>query len=260
MSWPFYRFKLIVTGKGEAEHLPKLFTSLTASGICTFDETRFINQRPSLPSSDTRLNNVPTKDEEIGLEARWYLTDRFHKDKLYHFVILIDDLEHDRRDRKEALFQKYRQTLDQMLITEQQRRHTSVHFLVNMLEAYYFADVNAINSALELNPPISQEPDDVETLRHPKRKLQNILRNPPYNLAFREKRDGGEILSCLNIMTVLANSQSCRALRTLFAWCHFVLKHHPQYEQTNLPHFALACHLEDGEHWDVTFKQLENVR
>lgn len=48
--------------------------------------------------------------------------------------MLIDDLEYNRKDQAEQIFQRYRQILDSILSEEQQQR-ASVHFLVNMIEA-----------------------------------------------------------------------------------------------------------------------------
>ncbi|MDX1984033.1 MAG: hypothetical protein SFV51_27410 [Bryobacteraceae bacterium] len=87
---------------------------------------------------------IETRDEEVGLHARSFLQRRQNA-----FLILVDDLEHDRRDRLDAIYSRYRLALDTMLGELHWR--TSVHFLVNMLEAYYFADAKAINAALRLS-------------------------------------------------------------------------------------------------------------
>lgn len=44
-QWAYFRFGLIVTGETEQEHLPKLFKSLMATGICHFEFIRKIDQR-----------------------------------------------------------------------------------------------------------------------------------------------------------------------------------------------------------------------
>lgn len=46
----YFHFGLIVTGKGEREHLPKLFKSLMSSNICTFSVIEFIGQRTPISS------------------------------------------------------------------------------------------------------------------------------------------------------------------------------------------------------------------
>lgn len=44
------QFGLIVTGKTEADHLPKLFRSLSESGICSFKVIKHIGQRSAVTS------------------------------------------------------------------------------------------------------------------------------------------------------------------------------------------------------------------
>lgn len=160
----FIRFGLIVTGKSESEHLPKLFRTLMATGMCSFKVIRLSQQRGARTSKKRKMKmagkgkTIPTKDEqEIGLPARKYLNvDRCH------FLIFVDDLEYDRRPQAQQLFERYRLALDTML-TDEQKPRASVHFLVNMLEAYYFADAQAINQALELNPPLQDYAEGEET-------------------------------------------------------------------------------------------------
>lgn len=144
----YFRFGLIVTGETEQEHLPKLFRLLMATGICHFEVIRKIEQRSSITSRRRRPPVVGTnqiierKDElEIGLPARGYVN---RSD--CHFVLLIDDLEYGRRDQVQQVFDRYRTALDTVLNTLKHR--ASVHFLMNMLEAYYFADARAINAVL----------------------------------------------------------------------------------------------------------------
>jgi hypothetical protein len=261
-SWPFFKFKLIVTGKGEAKHLPQLFKNLAQTGFCDFRHTEFINQRPPLEKiviDNRKLVGVPDKDEDIGLKARGFLQTQTGTDIPEHFVILIDDLEYDRRDDAGAVFQRYRSILDAFL-TDSQKRRTSVHFLVYMLEAYYFADLHAVNQALLLTPPLTQEslgiPEDVETIRHPKNRLREILNNK-FNIAFREIDHGGSILGMLNIPRVLSHPNSCAALRTLFAWCITQLKSHPHYTVSNLPDLEVTCHLDSGLRYSPTRSQIQ---
>ena len=47
----------------------------------------------------------------------------------------------------QEVFGRYRAALDTVL-SEDQARRAAVHFFVNMLEAYYFADTRAVNSML----------------------------------------------------------------------------------------------------------------
>ena len=132
----YFHFGLIVTGETEEQHLPKLFKSLMATSICTFEVIQRVGQLDAI-TSEERLRalgnrkDIPSKEAKIGLAARKYLmTDDCH------FVLLIDDLEYDRRDQAQQIFDRYRTALDTVLDTLKHR--ASVHFLVYMLEAYYF--------------------------------------------------------------------------------------------------------------------------
>lgn len=247
----FFHLGLIVTGKSEQEHLPKLFKSLAATGICAFKVIRFTEQRGPITSKARQLKVagtdkiIPDKDaDEIGLPARRYLTIDNR-----HFVLLIDDLEHDRRAQAQQVFESYRMAFDSIL-TDDQKRRAAVHFLVNMLEAYYFADAQAINEALSLNAPISDYAGDVETIRNPKSELKKLYQD------FDQIEDGGRILDLLNVEHVLSKSDSCAWLRTLFAWCVKILERPPYYESLSLS--DKFC-LHDGILSDITKTQLDNL-
>ena len=145
-----FHFGLIVTGDTEREHLPKLFKSLKETGICKFEVIQTIGQRDPRTSSRPRRSLVvvgtnqsipPTDWEEIGLPAIEHVNQSG-----YHFVILIDDLEYRRRDQALLVFDRYRTALDTALKALKHR--ASVHFLVYMLEAYYFANARAIKTVL----------------------------------------------------------------------------------------------------------------
>jgi hypothetical protein len=92
-----------------------------------------------------------------------------------------------------------------------EKKRASVHFLVNMIEAYYFADAQAINQMLGTS--LQDYEGDVETIRHPKGDLKQLYRG------FDEVEDGGKILEYLNVEYVLSKPDTCASLRTLFAWC-----------------------------------------
>lgn len=94
--------------------------------------------------------------------------------------------------------------------------------LVNMLEAYYFADARAVNVVLDLKPPLGDYDGDVETITHPKAQLKSLYPG------FREVDDGGEILDRIDIEHVLSRPDTCAWLRTLFAWCVNVLARSPE--------------------------------
>ena len=209
-TWLFFRIALLVTGKGEGQFLPRLLRSLEAEGHCSFQVGRWIRQlRPK--TSKKPLKGVgkgyqlPRGDEAIGLAARAFLRNG------YQYVILVDDLEHDFRDQAEAVFQRYRTALDTILEPDGLSPRASVHFLVNMLEAYYFAHAAAINAVLGTN--LADSELDVETIRHPKNDLKSL------HPGFDEIKHGQAIIECLDVPHVLSNPATCRSLRTLFGWC-----------------------------------------
>ena len=244
----YFRFGLIVTGDTEWEHLPKLFKPLMATGICHFEVIRKIEQHSPITSRRRNPIVVGTnqviekKDElEIGLPARGYV-----KRSGCHFVLLIDDLEHDRRDQTQQIFDRYRTALDTVL--NDLKHRASVHFLVNMLEAYYFANTQAINAVLGTD--LSDREDDVETIRHPKNDLKEQYPG------FGEIDDGGRILDRIDIVHVLSRPDTCASLRTLFAWCVKVLEEYSDYDCTN---FYDKYRLHDGELSEITGTQLDNL-
>ena len=147
---------------------------------------------------------IPTKDEqEIGLSARGYL---MSDEETY--VILVDDLESDRAEQAQQVFNRYRLALDTVLRGLSAR--ASVHFLVNMLEAYFFADAAAVNGVLGID--LEDFDGDVETIRHPKNYLKSL--HPDFD----PKRHAPAILRALDVMHVLAKPDACASLRTLFCW------------------------------------------
>jgi len=125
----FIHFGIIVTGKGEEQTLPELFRTLAATGMCHFTVIRRSSQRSprqehlaQIPTITGTQKRIPDRDfEEIGAPARGFLTG-----KSCNFVLLIDDLEHDRRPIAEQVYERYRRALDAALTQEQQGR-AAVH-------------------------------------------------------------------------------------------------------------------------------------
>lgn len=240
-EWKFFKFGLLVTGKGEEEFLPMLFRSLTESGHCCFKVTGRIGQRSPIESEKRLLKmvgegkTIPDRDaKEIGFPARRCLTD---KDT---FVILLDDLEAKRTSQATAIYQRYRTALDTMLPEPLQHR-ASVHFFVNMIEAYYFADAAAINSVLGTD--LGDYEGDVESIRHPKGDLKALY------TGFDEIEHGQQIVARLNVPNVLSRQDTCASLRTLFGWCSKAIGEKP----------TDRFQLRDGRYSDVTRKQIGNL-
>ena len=243
----YFHFGVIVTGDTEREHLPKLFRSLMASKICHFEVIRKIDQRSPKTSTGQNRTVVGTdqmierKDElEIGLPARGYVNR-----SRCHFVLLIDDLEYSRRDQALEVFNLYQTVLDTVL--NSLKHCASVHFLVNMLEAYYFADAQAINAVLGTSLPDYE--GDVETIRNPKSDLRAEYQG------FREIDDGGRILNQIDIEHILSRPDACASLRTLFTWCVKVLDTYSDYDCTDFYH---RYKLNDGKLSGITETQLDN--
>ena len=234
------RFGLIVTGEGEEAFLPQIFRSISATGGCSFEVIKRIDQRNPITSPKRILRMrgsgklIPQKDEtDIGLPARRYLSveDRF--------VILIDDLEPDRRIQE--VFDRYRSALDVMLRPDQRRR-ASVHFFVTMLEACYFADAQAVNQVLGTR--IEDHKGDVEDIRNPKSRLKRIYQG------FREIEHGRQIVDELDMEHVLSRKDTCAAVRTMFAWIYKALRE-PERE---------TWRLLDGRRNAVTARQIRALQ
>ncbi len=244
-----FKFILFVTGKGEQQHLPKMFKSLSKSKICSFTVGEFVGQlRPiTSPKRIPRMvgtgQQLPNGDfERIGAPARRYI-----QEDPCHLLMLIDDLEGISEDEAMATFNRYRKALDSGLGND--KRRASVHFLVNMLEAYFFADSNALNSALNLEPPVGPHDGDVEAIQHPKNKLKRIFP------AYRETEHPGLILDLLDLDVVLSNPNHCASLRTCIKWIVDQIKTYPNQTYFDELNFERRFHLTTDKLYDVTANQ-----
>jgi hypothetical protein len=246
IPWKIHRFGLLVTGKGERQFLDRLFRSLcermasTGRGGCEFRTLAKIEQLRPRTSTKYRLTvpgqkqKIPTRDEDFSLKARGFLQGGGD------FVILIDDLEVDHRANAGAVYDRYREAFDR-IIPESMRTRVSVHFLVNMLEAYYFANSQAINAVMGTD--WKDHDGDVETIGHPKGDLKAQLEN------FDEIEHGRLIIQRLDVPHILSNPETCASLRTLFGWCWRALGLQPsEYYQ-----------LEKGRFFDVTMPQIDKL-
>ena len=246
-GWSFHRFALFVTGDGERDFLPRLYRPLEAEGHCHFRVVHQLGQRSPIRSRARQLEmvgrgkKIPDKDEDIGLKARKYFAEG------YNFIVLIDDLEQDRAEEASAVYDRYRAAFDVMLSPLQLQARASVHFLVNMLEAYYFADAPAVNAVLGTN--LADFEGDVEAISHPKSDLKKIAAALGPGVSFDEIEHGREILERLDIAKVLSRPETCRSLRTAFGWCSRAIGRRP----TDL--FRLI----DGQLSPVTAAQLDRL-
>ena len=147
---------------------------------------------------------IPDKDaSDIGIPARRFLDSGDDT-----FVLLVDDLEASRANNARAVFDRYRLAVDTMLSERAYR--ASVHFLVPMLEAYYFADTSAVNAVPGTD--LADHPGDVETIGHPKNELRAV------RVGFDATRDGPAIVRALDVMHVLSRPDTCASLRTMVLW------------------------------------------
>ena len=231
-TWEHWQIGLIVTGKGEESGIAKLFRSLSSSGLCSFKVFSRIGQRSQITSPKRTQKmvgcgkTIPDRDaEDIGLPARKYLQAADGR-----FVIVLDDLEWDRHSQVQGVFARYRTALDTILATGAQRSRASVHFLVMMLEAYFFADSQATNGVLGL--ALVDYPGDVEQIQHPKNDLKDCCKGK--GKGYREVEHGAAIIGKLDVGHILARQDCCAYLRTLFNWCLAKLASHPSARDMEL--------------------------
>jgi hypothetical protein len=215
MTGDVCRFGLIVTGQGEEAFLPQLFRVLMARAHCVFQVIRRVGQRSPISAPKRLLRMVgagqrlPTKDEEdIGLPVLMFLR-RYPGS----YAMVVDDLEGARRAIAADVFARYRTALDEVLTPSNHQRRAAVHFLANMLEAYYFADSQAVNAVAGSVVIPADHPADVEQIGHPKRDLRRLWPG------FDEKEHGSAIVRRLDVERVLSRPAECCWLRTMFAWC-----------------------------------------
>jgi len=252
--WYSIRLKLLVTGDTERENISIVFKPLLTCGFIRFDEPLKIEQlsprKSHLLVTGTTKRVMPKRDEQLGGIARNYFMSSGEGE--VRLLIVLDDVEHDRIGTITEVFERYRCALDAFLCPIQKEAHASVHFLRNMLEAYYFADTNALSEAMKVvHPDLKASPEvyegDVEYIRHPKNDLKRMYGS------FDEIRDGKAVLERIEWNRVLSKPQYCTSLRTMFNWCIRYMKNHPGYNEwsdtTGFP--ALT----ESELWPVTMGQ-----
>lgn len=208
----FVTFGLIVTGQGERSFLPELFDAMCSGALCTFKVIRKSGQLRPITSPKRQLRMVgagklPSIDEtQYGLPAH-----RFLRDHPNGHVLVIDDLE--THPVPDDVFARYRTALDAVLARQNLSNRAGVFFLVNMLEAYYFAHAAAVNEVAGRQVLDADYDGDVEDMPHPKGDLKAVWPE------FREIQHGQQIVSRLRVEYVLRNPDRCCWLRSIFAWC-----------------------------------------
>lgn len=226
-AWRFHHIGLLVTGKAEEECVPLLLNKALAGatgGRCVVQTIRRVEQlrprRASTPAPKLAVAGskglILRRDEEIALAARMFL--RQHRDGL---VVLLDDeertgdaIDDDGRIELHGVFERYRDAFDGMLGGD--ARRVGVFFLRRMLEAYYFAQPEAIGLALDVESG-AFDGADVEALSHPKGRLKGLCQQR--GRAFNEREDGRTISGLIELDVILDGIETCASLRALVAWC-----------------------------------------
>ncbi|MGB1253076.1 MAG: hypothetical protein ACPG8W_20855 [Candidatus Promineifilaceae bacterium] len=241
-------FILFVTGRGEEKHLPKMFGSIANSGLCSFVVKEFIGQRKPITSQKRTARMVGTGKVVTDKDfAKFAPARRYISASSCNRILFIDDLEESSRHEVDEKFARYRTVLNTVLGEHKER--AAVHFLVNMLEAYFFAHPDAVNIALELEPPLEPYDGDVETIIHPKNRLKKIV--PAYN----EVDSAGSILEYLDLDEVLSEPKACAFLRTCIKWVVDELRSYPDPATFKNQNFDERFHLQVGTLSQTTMSQ-----
>ncbi|ODA33683.1 DUF4276 family protein [Planctopirus hydrillae] len=245
-GWRQIHLKLFVTGEGEETFLATFFRQLrhfeSGEVIITADYafpqiTVSTNAKKLAKHGKEVLEKI---DKATVKKIRpWLLT------STGHYAVLVDDLETERRFLAESQFNFYQEQIHRILDAQPEiKNRFSVHFFVNMIEAYYFKHPEVVNQVCKTL--LGEYPGDVENIRHPKQEIDKAIRSIDPKEKFREIKHGASIAKKLDLRKVLENPQHCRALRTLVAWIWEAMgrKRSQEYQ------------LEQGLYWDVTVTQL----
>jgi len=214
-EWAFFTVGLWVTGKGEEQFLPAFLRSLEETGHCHFVVKQRIGQlSPRSKKHKQKMvgkgKRLSSKQEDFALKIRGFL-----ERSPANLAIVVDDLEHDRKAMHEAVYEMYREPLDKILLPRGIQERASVHLFVPMIEAYFLADVEAVNETLGL--AIKELNGDPEAIRGPKGKLKQYCRD--VGQSYDERSDGERVAGRVNLEKILANPNYCLSLRCLVKWC-----------------------------------------
>lgn len=69
-GWIFYRFGMLVTGKGEGAFLPSLMRSLASTGNCTFQVIGIVPQRSPITSQKKKLKMIGSGNPDTCASLR----------------------------------------------------------------------------------------------------------------------------------------------------------------------------------------------
>ncbi len=248
-------FGLLVTGKleeggregGRAQaSLADLFRPIRNTGLCDLKVALRFNQwvpekkePPLTVRRSPEPKSLPTFKQEIALKVRGWLENGQNR-----FLIFIDDGERARAATIGEVFADYRSTIT-ALLPEAQHPRVAVHFLVNMIEAYYFADPERASEALGWSiPRIGGDPEEI---RNPYSDL--IEAAGRLGKDYGKKRETGErVLARIRLEEILKNPEHCGWLRAAVRWLVFSLENATdQPEALEAFGFRQLFHLESGK-------------
>ena len=238
-----------VTGHAEVECVPAIIRKCMrlSSAVVKIGTVSRVRQRPRLRirAKGSQKCQVLPEHEKLAREIPKLVRDE------RSYFLWIDDLENE-EDRKQPQphFDYYARLLDDA-VHAPMRERCSIHFLVNMLEAYFLADTSAVNTVLQ---PFLERPDtslkrhqgDCENIKNPKGTLVSHVKHCNPTKRYIETTHGPGIARQLDIEQILSNPNHCRALRTLVAWCWEAIG------EARTDQFQLLA----GVYWDVTAHQL----
>lgn len=205
------------------------------------DVVRRVPQRPRI-----RLRNkTPTRSQIIPDHQKLALDlPKLLAQNPDRYFLWLDDLEKGEDRQNPTSHYRYYRDLIEGAVTGDFRRRCSVHFLVNMLENYFFGHTSVVNEVLKTS--LTDHDGDCENIRSAAGKLNEFAKSVSQSSQYHKTTHGTEIARKLDIERILGNPQTCRALRTLVAWCWNTVGEQPTGR------FQLA----EGSFWSITAVQL----
>lgn len=247
-GWRQIHLRLFVTGEGEEAFLATFFRQLRhfESGDVIITADYAFPQITVATSAKKLAKHGKEVLEKIDKAAVKKIRPLLLT-STEHYAVLVDDLETERRFLAESQFNFYQEQIHRILDARPEiKNRFSVHFFVNMIEAYYFKHPEVANEVC--GTLLDEHPGDVENIRHPKNRLKDLVSKLDRGQKFDEVVHGAAIAKKLDLPKVLEHPQHCRALRTLVAWIWEAIGRERGKEYQ----------LQHGLYWDVTATQLKD--
>jgi hypothetical protein len=221
---PAYReiyIRIYVTGESEEACLETFFHALCdhTDEKGDFSKIHFkvverFQQFPAKPSTKTKIKDA-SREEELGIRIRADLR-RQQQLKRDAYVIILDDLEWDRREAFAILLERYLKAYE--VLPAQNRWRGSAFYLIMMLEAYFWADLEATSKTLQIE--LTKQAGDPEAIRHPKNDLNAEIRSHSKNTcSYKEIDDSLAIARAIDLKLILSDKAACCSLRAIVRWC-----------------------------------------